>query len=170
MSAPELERLLAYAFQATGRKRLLEEDLVRLLGHERRWLPPSRVRTLVQSARSQGLLRAAGAHAYELDLAGREVVLPVDYRPDVVALEGASAGPQATGGASLFRRIVRSITEQTRESETQVVAAVNQIQQESGNLLRADVAALVVARLRGVEVGALAGEAEAALQVRHGAK
>ncbi|MBI2077783.1 MAG: DUF2240 family protein [Euryarchaeota archaeon] len=170
MTAPELERLMAYAFQVSARRRLLEEDLVRLLSHERHWFPPSRVRALVQSARSAGLLRAAGAHAYELDLGGREVALPVDYRPDAVALEGPSATAQAPGGASLFRRLVRSIAEQTQEAETQVVAAVNQVQKENGDLLRAEVAALVVAGLRGIDVKAFEPEVAASLQARPGAK
>ncbi|HLE47517.1 MAG TPA: DUF2240 family protein [Candidatus Thermoplasmatota archaeon] len=170
MTGTELEQLMVYAFQASARKRLLEEDLVRLLSHERHWFPPSRVRALVQSAKAQGCLRTAGAHAYELDLGGRDVTLPIDYRPDTVALEGASATAQAPGGASLFRRLVRSIAEQTAETETQVVSAVNQVQLESGNLLRAEVAAMVVAGLRGIDVKSFHGEVEASLQVKSGAK
>lgn len=165
MTASELRRLVAYTYQALGRRRLLEEDFVRLLSHERRWIAPSKARALVQAARIQGLLRSAGAHAYEQAHEVQNVRVPVDYRPDAASLDAAlQEAPPPHGTVPLFRRLVRAISEATHESEEAVVAAINQVQAEAGGLLRAEVAALFVARLREVDVGAFFDEAERRLQ------
>lgn len=165
MTATELQRLLAYAYQALGRRRLLEEDFVRLLSHERRWIAPSKARALVQAARIQGLLRSAGAHAYELAHEAQGVQVAVDYRPDAASLDAVlHQVPPANVPVPLFRRLVRAISDATRESEEAVVAAINQVQAETGGLLRAEVAALFLGRLREVDVSAFYEEAERLLQ------
>lgn len=157
--------LFAYAFRASGRKRLLEEDFVQLLAHERRFFPPSRVRALVQAGRGSGLLRSAGAHAFELSPDARDLGLPFDYRPDPAEVERVLGGPGAPAEAApLFRRLVRAVSAATHESETELVAAVNRLQQEHGGLLTAEAAAFVLARLRGVDVGDLGEELERSFQ------
>lgn len=162
----ELARLMAYAFQATGRRRLLEEDIVRLVAHERRWLSPSRVRALVQLARDGGVLRAAGAHAFEFSDEYGGLTLPIDYRPDLAILESGVVAAAPVTDLPLFRQVVRFISEGTQRSEPEVVSAINSYQEEVGGLLRAEVAALVVGRLYDLDVSRFYDAAEAHL--RHG--
>jgi hypothetical protein len=161
----ELERFLAYVFQAKGRKRLLEEDIVSYVAHERRLLAPSKVRSLVQAAKARGHIKAAGAHAYELARELEDVRIEFDYRPDAGALEASlSQAPAAQAPLTLFRRIVRAIRDQSQDSEADIIAKVNQVQQSSGRLLRAEVAALVVAAQHGIEIMDLAKEVQDEIQ------
>lgn len=160
MVASELSRVMVYAYRATGRRRLLEEDLVRLLAHERRWLSPSRVRALVQSAREAGILRAVGAHAFELAEEFSDLGLPIDYRPDVAQLEAGAAVTAPSESLPLFRQIVRFLSERTQRSEAEIVSAVNAYQAEVGGILRAEVAALVVGRLYELDVSPFYAPAE----------
>jgi hypothetical protein len=165
-------RLFAYTFQASGRRRLLEEDIVQLLSHERRWFPPSRVRALVDVAKSQGVLRVAGVHAFEASPEARELALSLDYRPDAAEIERElAAGPGSAPTLPLFRRFLRAISASTQESESELAAAVNLLQHSYGGLLTAETAAFVLARSRGVKVEALSEELEAGFQkVKSGAK
>lgn len=159
---------MAYAYQASGRRRLLEEDIVRLVAHERRWLSPSKVRSLVQVGRDAGLLRSAGAHAYELADEHAETRLPIDYRPDLLALESGAVPALPAAEQPLFRRIVRFISERTRRAEPEVVSAINAYQAEVGGILRAEVAALVLARIYELDPSEFYDLAEA--QLRQSAK
>ena len=146
-----LTRLVAYAFQATGRRRLLEEDIVQPLSHERRWFAPSRVRAIVGAAKARGALRTAGAHAFEPSPEARDLVLPFDYRPDPGEIERElAAAPGSASTLPLFRRFLRAISAATQESESDLAAAVNRLQQSYGGLLTAETAAFVLARSRGV--------------------
>ena len=169
---PELVRLFATCYQAAGRKRLLEEDFVRLIALERRWVPPSLVRKLVAAARSQGLLRSAGAHAYELSILESDVRVPLDWRPSAESLEAALTGAAATPSPppGLFKRIVTAVGGATGDSESSLVAGINQLQESSGRLLRADVAALVLAARAGLDVGDWCDEVDAAILAQAGAK
>lgn len=160
----ELARLMAYAFQATGRRRLLEEDIVRLVAHERRWLSPSRVRAVVQLARDSGVLRAAGAHAFEFADEYASLSLPIDYRPDLASLESGVSAAAPAAELPLFRQVVRFISERTQRSEPEVVSAINSYQEEVGGLLRAEVAALVVGRLYELDVSPFYEAAESQLR------
>jgi hypothetical protein len=164
-------RLFAYTFQAAGRRRLLEEDIVQLLSHERRWFPPSRARAIVRAAKAQGILRTAGAHAFEVSPETRDLVLPLDYRPEPAEIERAlSATPGEAPTLPLFRRFLRAISSATHEPESDLAAAANHVQQTYGGLLTAETAALVLAKSRGVEVDALAEELEASFQKAPGRK
>ena len=158
-------RLFAYTFQAAGRRRLLEEDIVQLLSHDRRWFPPSRVRAIVQAAKDRGVLRSAGVHAFEASPEARDLVLSLDYRPDSEELERElAAAPGSASTLPLFRRFLRAISSSTQESESELAAAVNLLQQSYGGLLTAETAAYVLARSRGVKVDALAEELELSFQ------
>lgn len=160
-----LGRLVAYAFSASGRRRLLEEDFVKLLAHERRWFPPSKVRAFVQAARAQGALRAVGAHALELAPEWQGSLLPLDYRPDAAGLEAEAAGtPSAAPAVSLFRRIVRAWSERTQDSEGSIVAGINELQAETGGTISAEVAAVWWGALRGLDVAKWVPEVEASLR------
>src|SRR5687768_2592020 len=98
MMVGELERFIAFVFQAKGRKRLLEEDIVSFAAHERRMLAPSKVRTLVQAAKARGHIKTAGAHAFELARELEDVRVEFDYQPDAASLEASlveKPAPQA---------------------------------------------------------------------------
>lgn len=162
----ELARLVAYVFAATGRRRISQDDWVRIVSLERKWLPPSRARQAAEVARSQGLLRNAGARDYELGLEAQGLELPLDYRPDSKGLEDAllTTLSPTTPGASLFRRLVKAVSEKTGQSEAEIVGVINRTQQSLGGLLTAEVTALYYAALQGVDGSPFWDEVAATLQ------
>lgn len=165
-SRNELAKLVSYVFQAVGRRRISEDDWVRLLSLERKWVAPSKARRLAGTAREAGLLRNAGDRDYEIGLEAEGLALPVDYRPDLEAMEAAVAGPAATAeaGLPLFRRIVRAVAAGLKVTEPEVIGRVNATQQAVGGLITIEAAALYYGALQGVDVGAFLDEVGATLR------
>jgi hypothetical protein len=155
-AATHVARFLRYAFDATGRRRLTEEDFVRIHSFERRWVRPALVRLAVAQGAQGRLLERRGDNEYVLGFGAEAVRLPFDYAPDSAALERelASAPPGADQDPAvpLFRRIVRRAAGATGQEDAKVVAAVNQQQAAMGGLLTAEVAAILYGRLQGVDV------------------
>lgn len=164
----ELARLVAHVFQSLGRRRIGEDDWVRVLSLDRNWFPPSRARLLAARARDASLLRNAGERDFEMGLEAEGITLPLAYRPDALLLEAAAQSGSTSGtpepALPLFRRIVRAAAARLGQSEAEVVGRVNAVQAASGGLLRAEVAALVFAGLHGVDPAPYLDEAEAALR------
>lgn len=162
-------RLVGYVFQSVGRRRIGEDDWVRILSFERKWMPPQRARALAGVARAEGLLRNAGERDFEMGLEAEGLDLPLDYRPEasVVSLGGAGAPTEAEPALAreptlpLFRRIIRRTAAATGETETAVVGRVNAHQATSGGLWTAEAAALYDAALHGVDAREFLDEAEA---------
>lgn len=164
----EMGQLVAYVFQTVGRRRLSEDDWVRLLSLERQWAAPSRARRLAVLARRLGLLRNAGERDFELGLEAEGLVLPLDYRPDLDAIEAGLGTPGATDASTpsavpLFRRIVETIAQALHQSESEVVARINASQAALGGLLRAEVVALYDGAMHGVDVSPFYEAVEVAL-------
>ena len=163
----ELARVVHYVFLTTGRRRISEDDWVRVLSLERKWLTPSKARLAADAARSAGLLRNAGARDYEKGLEAEGWTLPFDFRPDPARLEEA-IGSSGAGGppkVSLFRRIVGEISARTGAGETEIVAQINKSALSAQGLIRGEVAALAYARLQGVDVQAFYDEVDRTLRV-----
>lgn len=165
----QVARLVSYVFQTTGRRRIGEDDWVRILCYERKWGTPSQMRRLAGAARSLGLLRNAGERDFEMGLEAEGITLPLDYVPDLPALERflqiqTPAGEVQESSLPLFRRLVRFIANALKVTETEVVGRVNGLQQSTGGLLTAEVAALYYARLQGVDVGSFLTDVEASLR------
>ena len=169
MEGPQLAAILRAVFDATGRRRLEPEEIVKHLSFERRWLPPKTARLAVRAGLASGLLESAGEQELTAGFDMGSVDVPLDFAPDVarLELELASIGPERAGkdvGLALFRRIVRRLAAGTQQADGQVVAAVNQLQAASGGLWTAETAALVHARMQGIDVDDLIAEAESSLR------
>ena len=163
MSQTELARLVAYVFKTGGRRRISEEDWVRILSFERGWLTPSRAKRLAATARNLGLLRNAGERDFEIGLEAEGLDLPLDYRPDAQVLERNAAEPAPQANLPLFRRVVQAISRRLGTTDADVVARINAIQSGFGGLLSAEVAALYYGALNGVDVAPFYAEAEGCL-------
>lgn len=151
----ELARLVRYVYDASGRRRLGMEDIVRILSFERGWLSPRKVRAAVAAAADRRLIEPAGEEAYELGFDAEGVRLGFAYAPDEAALDEALAAaptPQAKQAVPLFRRLVRRIASRTHQADAEVVAAVNRQQASFGGLLTAEATVLYYGRLQGVDV------------------
>lgn len=163
----ELARLVAYVFQTSGRRRISEEDWVRVLSFERAWLAPGKAKKAAAAARGLGLLRNAGDRDFEMGLEAEGLQLPIDYRPDVARLEAepGAAAPSATPQAlPLFRRIAQAIAQGTNQSEAEVIGRINATQAGLGGLLSGEVAALYYGALNKVDLSMFFDEAERSRQ------
>ena len=163
----ELARLVSYVFQTQGKRRIGEEEWTRLLSLERRWFAPTQARTLLAVARTEGLLHNAGQADLEVGLEAEALPLPIDYRPDAKLAERAATGSRlaaAPSTASLFRRIVGSLSKQLGQAEGEIVGRVNATQQAFGGLVRAEVAALYYGALNGIRVDEFFDEVEQTLR------
>lgn len=163
----ELARVVTYVFQRVGRRRISDDDWVRVLSLERQWMPPSRARRVAADARAQGFLRNAGDRDYEVGLEAEGVALAVDFRPDLALLEAAASVRGDAGSeppAPLFRRIVEAIARGLGQSEAEVVGRINATQPAVGGLLRAEVAALHYGALQGVDLSMFYDEVAATLR------
>jgi hypothetical protein len=166
----ELARLVAYVFHAVGRRRISEDDWVRVLSLERKWVPPSRARRLAQRAREAGALRNAGERDYEMGLLAEGRELAIDYRPDTDLLERTPVldpsipPPPPEAELPLFRRIARHVASTLGQSETDVIGRINATQQALGGILTAEVAALYWGALQGIDVSHFYDEAESTLR------
>lgn len=137
---------------------------MRVLSLERQWAPPSRARRLVAAARTLGLVRNAGDRDYEIGLEAEGLHLPVDYRPNLEAVEVLQPSTAAEVALPLFRRLVQTIAQRLNQTETEVVGRVNATQRAFGGLLTAEAAALHYGALQGVDVSAFYDEALASLK------
>lgn len=167
-ASDELARLAAYVFQTIGRRRVPETEWVRLLSLDRKWFPPSQARRVLDQARTLGFVRNAGDSDLEIGLEAEGIGLPLDYRPDVEALEspGGALVPLAPAAAPppLFRRLIRHLAQNLKTSESEVVGRINATQQAVGNLLTAEATALYFGALHGVDCSQFYQELEAALR------
>lgn len=140
---------------------------MRILSHERQWMPPSRARRLVAQARTLGLVRNAGERDYEMGLEAEGLTLALDYRPNLDVIEAAApSGGSAPSAAALplFRRIVRAVAQRLGQTEPEIIGRVNATQRAFGGLLTAEVAALQYGALQGVDVSSFYDEALATLR------
>ena len=165
-----LRFVLRYAFDTASKRRLTEEDFVRIHAFDRRWLSPGHVRRAVAAGVRSGLLAPSGEDAFEPGFDLEEIRVPFDWAPEAEALsadvEAAGDVKEPAEAVPLFRRIVRRVASQTSQSDAEVVAASNEQQAAMGGLVTAEVAALIYARLQDVEVDAFLKEALEGLRAK----
>lgn len=163
----ELAQLVSYVFQTRGVRRISEDEWIRALSLERKWFPPSQARVLLSIARTSGFLHNAGQADVEVGLEAEALPLPMDYRPNETLIErlgSAGRNPSAAASASLFRRIVASVSRQLGQAEGEIVGRVNATQQAFGGLVRVEIAALYYGALQGARVEEFFEEAEKTLR------
>ena len=140
-----LEAAVAAPFRGAGTDRMGEGEFVVALSLDRDWFSPDQAKRLVDIATGRGLLVEEGGDLLtQFDPA--EVHVPADFVPDESILREQST----------FEKAIDAIVADGMEKRD-AVAAANRRQREAGVTL--ETAAVLVARERGVDVGAVADAA-----------
>ncbi|MGB9987390.1 DUF2240 family protein [Salarchaeum japonicum] len=140
---------VAAPFKQTGKARIGEHEFVVALSLDRDWLSPDQAKRVIDIATGEGLVsRDDGDLIADFDLDSVDV--PEDFSPDESVFRERSA----------FERAVDALEAEGMEKQ-EVVAAVNELQQELG--ITADAAAVVYARREGVDVDDAAAKAREGL-------
>ncbi|QDX40585.1 DUF2240 family protein [Salarchaeum sp. JOR-1] len=136
---------VAAPFKQRGKARIGEHEFVVALSLDRDWLSPDQAKRVIDIATGEGLVsRDDGDLIADFDLDSVEI--PDDFSPDKSVFRERSA----------FERAVDALEADGLEKQ-EVVAAVNELQQEVG--ITADAAAVVYARREGVDVDDAAAKA-----------
>jgi len=140
---------VAAPFKQTGKARIGEHEFVVALSLDRDWLSPDQAKRVIDIATGEGLVsRDDGDLIADFDLDSVDV--PEEFSPDESVFRERSA----------FERAVDALEAEGMEKQ-EVVAAVNELQQELG--ITADAAAVVYARREGVDVDDAAAKAREGL-------
>ena len=155
----ELARAVALIFRRKAKDILTEREFVFSASMDLRWFNYSDAMRLLETAIQAGLLRREG-RAVTPTFDHRSVELPAGFRPSPSLLRARSAPPPET----LLSRVADAIAQRAGVDRPSAMAEINRRREELG--LEPEVAALLCARARGVDIGPLIDEAERAIMDR----
>lgn len=144
----ELSKCLSVLFRQKGKDVLSEREFVYAVSMDLHWFPPKDAQRLLELSLKSGLLRLNQGllcPAFELS----EESIQLDYRPprELISPADSSRG----GGDNLFLELVRKISANSKTPKKEIVASINRTQEKLG--VDAEVAALIIARGLGIEIG-----------------
>lgn len=143
----ELLYTVAQPFQKRGKDVLTVNEFVFALSLDLKWFSPDQAKRVLSAAEDAGLLRRDGEKLRpQFD---RGVEVPFGFKP----------GPEILEERSLFDRILDRVISETGMSRREAVALVNEKQEKVHNVVFPEVAALLLAKEKGVEIAELAEEA-----------
>jgi hypothetical protein len=147
--------LVATPFKKRGKRSLKISDFIFALSLDLKWGPPEKVRALLREAEAEGMIRMDGDMVHA-DFETEKVEIPVGFKPSTE--EG------------ILDRGIRLIISKTGMSRKEVIALANEKQDSLQRLVDLDAVMLLVARELGMDVSALAAEANDNLLARMDSK
>jgi len=144
----ELSKCLSILFRQKGKDVLSEREFVYAVSMDLHWFPPKDAQKLLEISLKKGLLtlnQGLLSPAFELS----EDSIQLDYRPPKQLIAAADTGK--TRGDNLFLELVRKISASSKLPKKEIVSSINRTQDKMG--VDAEVAALVIARGLGIEIG-----------------
>ncbi len=147
-----LRMVIAAAFRAKGRKSMSRSELTYFMSFDLKWFSHDMSRRVVERAIEKGLLIEEGdklTPAFDVST----VEIPVDFKPDSGVLDKPS----------VFEEIVEEIMAKTGMSRNEVISEINDFQGRLEGLVDAEVVALLVARMYGLDISGYIEEVEKAV-------
>lgn len=144
----ELSKCLSILFRQKGKDVLSEREFVYAVSMDLHWFPPKDAQRLLEISLKNGLLtlnQGLLSPAFELT----EESIQLDYKPSKELIVVSDA--VRASGDNLFLGIVRKISINSKLPKKEIVSSINRTQEKMG--VDAEVAALVVARGLGIEIG-----------------
>lgn len=149
----ELETIVAGAFKARGKARLNHTEFTFALSYELHWFTQEESKKVLEEALKSGLLKEeAGKLSPAFNL--RDVNVPKDFKPAMDTLNEKS----------LFDRIL-DLLGKAGISNDEARALIEKKQKDSGDLLTKEVAALVIAKEKKLNVEPYIDEAYMQLMI-----
>ena len=144
-----LKETIASAFRSKGKSSMKKSELIWTLSLDLGWFSHEDARKVVELALERGLLIENDElrPAFKLD----DVEIPIDFKPDPSKI---------FSNQPVFDRIVQEIAEKSGKSVGEVIAMINNRQEELGNLLSVEVVALIIAKELGIDISKYIDEVE----------
>lgn len=159
----ELQRAVAFVFKRKGQKRLPSSEFKHVVSLDLRWFAPADTKRFYQAAVQRGFLREEGEHVL-ITFDPATVTVPIQLKPhlDVIDEEGPvftpPPPPPPPAEQEATRSLVTDIARALELDREALEAAARQETERSAGLLAHDVALLVAARRRGLDVRAYAAQ------------
>lgn len=136
----DLEMAVARAFQLRGKSRLNRTELTFALAYELKWFTPEESKDVLDAALKQGFLKEeSGKLVPTFSVKG--VVVPADFKPGKAVLEEKS----------LFDRTL-DLLASAGIDRTAALEMIGQKQKQYGDLVTPEVAALIIAKEKKLNV------------------
>lgn len=143
----DLELAVARAFQLRGKSRLNRTEFTFALAYELKWFTPEESKDVLDAALKQGLLKEEGGKlAPTFNVKG--VVVPADFKPGMAILEKKS----------LFDRTLDLLASAGIDRAT-ALEMIGKKQKEYGGLVTPEVAALIIAKEKKLNIEPYVDEA-----------
>jgi hypothetical protein len=142
-----LRTVVAYPFQAAGRRALPPNDFVAALSLDRGWFDPDGAERCLDVARSEGLVEATEDGTVRSTFDHDDVRVPPDFEPDSGVLQQRS----------VFEVCLERIVTDAGVEKHEAVAGINRLQDDLG--VTVETAAVVFARRHSLDVADLARRA-----------
>jgi Uncharacterized protein conserved in archaea len=140
----EIRKLLLYLKKTTGKYEFSESEILNILSIRVRYLTPDQVKEFLRIAVEQRCLKLTDG-LYSITCSINGIELSLDYKPNFDAIVNE------TNGEDVTETVIALITEKTNLSKRDVISEINKMR-EKNPFLSTKVAALVVARLNGLDV------------------
>ncbi|MCL4446944.1 MAG: DUF2240 family protein [Thermoplasmatales archaeon] len=140
----EIRKLLLYLKKTTGKYEFSETEILTILSIKTRYLTPDQVKEFLRIAVEARCLKQSDS-MYSITCSINGIELSLDYKPDFDAIMNEKDGTDVT------ETVISLITEKTSLSKRDIISEINKMR-EKNPFLSPKVAALVVARLNGVDV------------------
>lgn len=141
----EIRKLLLYLKKSTGKYEFTETEILTTLSIKTRYLTPDQVKEFLKIAVEIRCLKQTES-GYAITCSINGIELSLDYKPNFDAIKNERDGEDST------ETVIALITEQTTMNKRDVISEINKMR-EKNPFLSTRVAALVVARLNGIDVG-----------------
>ncbi len=146
-----LKEIIAAVFRSRGKRRMRESEVIYTMSFDLNWFTHEESRKVVEVAKKTGLLEEEDGElkpAFDVD----NIEITPGFKPDADLLP-----------KSVVDEIISEISEKTGRKYQEVVSMINAEQERMRNLVSFEVAALIVAKRHGVDIGKYLEEVERSL-------
>ncbi|RLI85889.1 MAG: DUF2240 domain-containing protein [Archaeoglobales archaeon] len=144
-----LRTIIAAAFKGKGKRSMPKSELTYVLSFDFKWFSHDKSKQVVELAIKKGFLIEEGDSVKPaFDVSSIEV--PIDFKPDLSRINSST----------VFDEIVAEISGKTGKDTSEVISEINTQQEKLGNLVDAEVAALLVAKRYGLDISNYIDEVE----------
>jgi hypothetical protein len=146
LSITILQQVITSLYKRKGKEIIPANDLELLASMELRWFDPGDARKVIEGAVSMGLLKET-EDGLRTTFDKDTVEIPIGFKPPKNLLESLTEDSQ-----SLFMQLVNQISISTSLAPEQIIADLNEKQNETKNFLTLEILALLYGIDRGVEL------------------
>lgn len=156
----ELQKAVAFVFKRKGQRQLPASEFKHAVSLDLRWYAPADAKRFLQAALQRGFVREEGEHVV-LTFDPASVSVPLQLKPglDVIEEEGPVFTPPPPPPKDVAKDLLTDLAHALQADRDELEAAAQQEMERAAGLLSKEVALLVAARRRGLDVRPFLGRA-----------